>query len=246
VPVPPGEKDPMSNSYFQFRQFTIQQNRCAMKVCTDSCIFGAWTAARLNASATILDVGAGTGLLSLMLAQESAAKIDAIELDPESAQQAAENIAASPWPHRIHLVHLDVRQFAPGHDYDFIISNPPFFEGDLLSPSSGKNKSKHAETLNLEEIISIVQRLLHARGAFSILVPFHRTDYIEKLAVAKGFHLREKMLIRQTPAHMPFRSLLLFSQEESTSIGEQELTIRDGRGNETPELLDLMKSYYIR
>ncbi|MFI5192498.1 MAG: tRNA1(Val) (adenine(37)-N6)-methyltransferase [Chitinophagales bacterium] len=236
----------MPNAYFQFRQFTIQQDRCAMKVCTDSCILGAWTATRLNASASVLDVGAGTGLLSLMLAQESPVKIDAIELDQESAQQAAENIAASPWPHRIHLIHQDVRHFAPKHDYDFIISNPPFFENDLLSPSSGKNKAKHAETLNLEEIISIIQQLLNTRGAFSILVPFHRTDYIERLAAAKGFYLREKMLIRQTPSHAPFRSVLLFSPKESLSIGEQELTIRDDQGKETVELLHLMKAYYIR
>ena len=217
-----------------------------MKVCTDSCILGAWTAARLNASETVLDIGAGTGLLSLMLAQESPAKIDAIELDRESAQQAAENIAASPWSHRIHLIHQDVRHFAPKHDYDFIISNPPFFENDLLSPSSGKNKAKHAETLNLEEIISIIQRLLNARGAFSILVPFHRTDYIEKLAAAKGFHLREKMLIRQNPLHTPFRSVLLFTPKASSSMDIQELTIRDDQGKETVELLHLMKAYYIR
>ncbi|MDP4213910.1 MAG: methyltransferase [Bacteroidota bacterium] len=236
----------MPNTWFKFRQFTIHQDRCAMKVCTDSCILGAWMASRLRTCQNILDIGAGTGLLSLMLAQQHHAVIDAIELDQEAAGQAAENFAASPWSDRIHLIHQDVRHYTFLHGYDFIISNPPFFEDDLLSPSSGKNKAKHAETLNLEALVTIISRTLNTHGAFGMLVPLPRSAYAEKLAAGKGYFLQEKMLIRQTPAHAPFRSILLFSGKESGLTVEQELTIRDEQGKETPELLDLMKDYYLR
>lgn len=109
-----------------------------MKVCTDSCLLGAWTAERINGAATILDIGAGTGLLSLMLAQKTTARIDCIETDHDAAMQAQENIAGSPWEERIHLIEADVRKFECKNSYHFVICNPPFFESDLQSPQEKK------------------------------------------------------------------------------------------------------------
>ncbi len=189
----------MPNSYFQFKQFTIQQDKSAMKVCTDSCILGAWSVKHSAGAKKILDVGAGTGLLSLMIAQKSDSMIDSIELDPESASQALENIKASSWSARIRLLEGNVLYYPLPSDYDFIISNPPFFESDLRSPANKKNKAKHNETLSLDELIVFIRNHLKTTGTFSILLPYHRCDYFDKLATANGFFLLEKLIVRQTP-----------------------------------------------
>ena len=128
----------MGNQYFQFKRFTVQQAGSAMKVCTDACIQGAFTAAyireQLPGASPVLDIGAGTGLLSLMLAQSGNGTIDAVELDAAAAQQAAENFAASPWSERLRVFHTDIAHFNPAQRYPFIITNPPFFDNDLQGP----------------------------------------------------------------------------------------------------------------
>jgi tRNA1Val (adenine37-N6)-methyltransferase len=121
----------VANNYFQFKQFTIHQDRCAMKVTTDGCLFGAWIAKQVDGNKlavdNILDIGTGTGLLSLMIAQQSPAKIDAIEIDKETYEQAKENVAASPWAERINIIHGDAKQLPASQQYDVIVSNPPFY-----------------------------------------------------------------------------------------------------------------------
>ncbi|HVY75391.1 MAG TPA: methyltransferase [Puia sp.] len=236
----------MPNPYFRFKQFTIQQDRCSMKVCTDSCILGAWTAVRLGASRSVLDIGAGTGLLSLMLAQESAANIEAIELDQAAAEQAQENIAASPWNDRIRLVSGDIRLQDFPERFDFIISNPPFFGSDLRSPQREKNVAKHDESLTLEELLRQIGRLLKPGGAFSVLLPFHRTAWFEGLAIENGFMLQDKLIVRQTPKHEPFRSVLLFRDQKPASVNPDEMVVRDESGQESRQLLSLLSPYYIR
>ncbi len=217
-----------------------------MKVCTDSCIFGAWTARRLNGSRHVLDIGTGTGLLSLMLAQKNQANFDAIELDSESCNQAAENIACSPWASKVRVINADARIHPFEHKYDFIISNPPFFEADLLSPSPRKNKTRHAETLSLEQLMVVIQDNLQKAGAFSIMLPFGRMNYFQNLAKKKGFSPKEKLLVLQTPAHAPFRSVLLFTTGPATHTPDNELNIRDEESNESPALLELLADYYLR
>ena len=140
----------MSNSYFNFKQFTVNQDRCAMKVTTDSCLFGTWVAKEMQAATThnvktMLDIGAGSGLLSLMVAQKNAVLIEAVEIDADAAQQARENVAASPWKDKINVVNRDVLQWKPSHSYDFIFSNPPFYENDLKSDKKGKNIATNIE-----------------------------------------------------------------------------------------------------
>ena len=131
----------MSNTYFQFKQFTIHQDKCAMKVCTDACMLGAWTAGKLGGSGinNILDIGCGTGLLSLMLSQKINASIDAVEIDADAAKQAGENISASPWAANIRVIHTSLQEFMPKKKYDLIICNPPFYENDLRSEHENKN-----------------------------------------------------------------------------------------------------------
>ncbi len=235
----------MPNSYFRFKQFTIHQDRCVMKVCSDSCIFGAWTSKRLGGANKILDVGTGTGLLPLMLAQHSNASIDGIELDKGSSVQALENIKESSWNDRIHLEEADARNYSFKEKYDFIISNPPFFESDLQSPSDKKNNAKHATTFSLGDLMKVISRNLQPDGRFSVLLPFHRSDYFENLATSNGFYLQEKLLLRQTPRHEPFRSICLFGYQKPESVVVEELTIKNAEGKNSREYERLMEAYYL-
>ncbi len=235
----------MPNSYFRFKQFTIQQDKSAMKVCTDSCILGAWSAKHLAGVKKMLDVGAGTGLLSIMLAQKSGCHIDSIELDPDSAAQALENITASPWLTRIRLLEGNVLHYPLMSDYDFIISNPPFFDSDLRSPLEKKNKAKHNETLTLDELVVVIRNHLKITGTFGILLPSHRRDYFENLAMIHGFFLRKELIVRQTPAHQPFRNICLFGFQKPESINSNELIIKNENGRYTSEFVDLMSDYYV-
>jgi tRNA1Val (adenine37-N6)-methyltransferase len=250
----------MPNSFFRFKQFTIQQDRCAMKVCTDSCILGAWTALRINGVTNnldngmknlleykvknILDIGTGTALLPLMLAQKTDARIDTVECDPETCLQAGENIKSSPWSNRIQLLEGDARDYFFPSVYDFIISNPPFFDSDLRSPEQKKNMAKHNESLTLEKLIGLIQSNLQPDGAFSILLPFHRNEYFKKLAGENGFFLQEELAVKQTPSHSPFRSILLFSSMKSQKIILEELTIKKADGKYSGEFKSLMEDYY--
>ncbi|HTQ64175.1 MAG TPA: methyltransferase [Puia sp.] len=235
----------MPNNYFQFKQFIIQQDQCAMKVCTDACILGAWFAEKIPSSSSVLDIGSGTGLLMLMLAQKNKSEIDGIELDLPSFKQLKENIDASKWKENLKAFPGDVRTFSFPVKYDFIIVNPPFFEGGLISSSDKKNIARHSLELTLEELIRVIKKNIHPSGSFGILLPFHRADKFEKLALENNFCLHEKLLIRQTPGHSFFRSIMHFSQNKMNPVIKTELSIQDKNGDYTKEFVELMKDYYL-
>lgn len=235
----------MSNAYFRFKQFIVQQDRSVMKVCTDSCILGAWTALQLDHVETVLDIGTGTGLLALMLAQKSGCTIDAIESDPESAAQALENIRQAPWSDRIFVLEKDVQIYSAITPYDFIITNPPFFESDLPSPELKKNRAKHDASLTLDQLVALLVKLLKPEGRFSILLPEHRTLYFEKLAGKNNFFLQKKLNVCQTPAHPPFRTIGLFAYQKPAEIISDNLNIKTEEGNYSEEFIQIMRDYYL-
>lgn len=216
-----------------------------MKVCTDGCILGAWFAEKIPSYSTILDVGSGTGLLMLMLAQKSKAKISGIEFDLPAYKQLKENISQSKWRERLEAFPGDVRAHSFTEKFDFIISNPPFFENDLLSPVEGKNIAKHSKELSLEELIHVVDKNLDASGSFGTLLPFHRSVYFEELALQQGFHLKEKLSVRQTPRHNFFRSIMHFSRKKENSPDAFELCIHNEEGKFSSEFGEMMKDYYL-
>ncbi len=239
---------------FSFKQFTIHQDRCAMKVCTDACLFGAWVADMISPEKSpgsntskfqnILDIGTGTGLLSLMLAQQTTGDIDAIELNPDAAMQARENFAVSPWAARLHIFQTNVLDFLPEKKYQLIISNPPFFESDLHSGDAAKNAAKHDTTLTLDQLVKIISNNISDSGIAAILVPWQRTVYEEELIAAAGFHLHQKARVRQTSAHGYFRSMLLFSKREA-KVKNQDIVIHDAERKYTAEFTALLKGYYL-
>ena len=207
----------MPNHYFSFKQFTIQQQNVAMKVCTDSCLFGAICAQEVNhcspAPKRALDIGTGTGLLALMLAQESTLLIDAIELDALAAEQATQNVMQSMWAQRTNVIHGDVQQHTPPYGYDFIMCNPPFFEADLKSPNQAKNAAKHDTQLTLAPLLVHINRLLAPLGTAALLLPYHRTAYVESLLAQHQLFVHKNIAVQQTAAHPYFRSILLLGRE---------------------------------
>ena len=234
----------MSNNYFKFKQFKIEQENCAMKVCTDSCLFGAWLQPTENVT-SILDIGTGTGLLSLMLAQKSTAQIHAIEIDQNACLQANENFDNSVWKDRLH-VHLgDIKSFNFPNTFDFIITNPPFFKNEVESKMHTEKIAKHSLHLNLTELLSAIHRLLSESGKFAILLPFFRKDEFEKMAEELKFYPEKTIFIRQTPAHNFFRYAAVFSKNNSDILQHEEISIRTVNQQYTSEAIDLLKPFYL-
>lgn len=234
-----------SRTGFRFKQFIVRHDQCAMKVCTDSCTFGAWFANRMDTGGKALDIGAGSGLLTLMLAQKSGAVFHAIEIDEPSFLQMEENVGQSPWKNRIRVFHGDVNNYALPGPYDFIICNPPFYEDDLKSDNKRINFAKHDAGLTLGKLTRIVNDQLTTSGSFGILLPYARTGEFEQLAASVGLFLQEKLLLRQTRRHGFFRCLLLFSRCSSTFVPTSELVIKEEDGNYSEAFSALLRPYYL-
>ncbi|MES2003601.1 MAG: methyltransferase [Bacteroidota bacterium] len=236
----------MSNSYFQFKQFTVHQEHCAMKVCTDACLFGAWssTITRPLRIRSVLDIGTGTGLLSLMLAQHSDARIDAIELDEAAALQATDNFEASPWHERLQVIRADARTVHLGKYYELIVSNPPFFDNDLKSGNAQRNLALHSDALSFEELLASILKHLATDGKFAVLLPYHRRNEFVELALRKGFFQEAEVSVQQTPLHSFFRSMLLFGRKE-VEVSHSIIVIRN-EDEYTPAFSELLKDYYLK
>lgn len=241
----------MSNSYFQFKKFTVHQDKCAMKVTTDSCLFGGFVADRINNSAlsinNCLDVGAGTGLLSLMLSQKNDCFIDAIEIDSIAAEQATANIAASPFAKKINILQADVRKFLFEKKYDLIISNPPFYEKELKGDNEKRNIAHHSEELLLTDLLTIIKDNLSTSGKFCLLLPFKRDTEIKALLASGNFQIETITYIRQTVKHDYFRMIVSgkYRAETPEETILEEMAIKDEKGNYTSELVVLLKDYYL-
>lgn len=239
----------MANHYFHFKAFSIYQDACAMKVCTDSCLFGAWVADYLQQHqpniGNLLDIGTGTGLLALMLAQQIPATIDAVEIDEAAARQAAGNFSASPWSARLQVNHCSIQEFAAKSTsrYDFIIINPPFFENDLQSGQENRNLALHSKALRLNELIGGIEQLLQPGGCFSILIPFSRSGYFKAEAEKSFFYPLREVQVRQTTSHDFFRSMLIFGRQAAECITE-DLAIKDGP-DYTDGFRKLLTPYYL-
>ena len=239
----------MSNTFFQFKQFAIHQDQCAMKVCTDTCLFGAWMVDVIRNNnldiSNALDIGTGTGLLSLMFAQENDVEIDAIEINENAATQAIQNIASSPWNNKVHIYNQSLQDFAPQKKYDFIFSNPPFFENDLTSSDKNKNTAKHDSTLTIDVLIDFIKNNLAVSGYAAVLLPFHRTVYIETLLEKHALFILEKMQVRQSVSHDFFRTMIFFSNKEVELSSVKEMSIHDEERNYTEGFKGLLSRYYL-
>ncbi|MDE1192341.1 MAG: methyltransferase [Arachidicoccus sp.] len=236
----------MPNNYFQFKQFRIEQDKCAMKVCTDACLFGAIIANTLVNKNKVLDIGAGTGLLSIMYAQKNTnCTIDAVEIDSDAYEQALQNIDNCEWKDRINLHHQPIQEYSKNiiEHYDFILSNPPFFENQLKSESEQRNKALHSSALSLQELAGTTKKLLKNDGVFAVLLPYYRKEYFKELAEKEGMFFIKEYLIKQTDKHEFFRVVLIFSKLQE-SMKTENIIIKE---NESYSLRfrELLKDYYL-
>ena len=239
----------MPNSFFQFKQFTVYHHRCAMKVTTDACLFGAWVAAeisRFNSSPDrLLDIGTGTGLLSLMVAQKNGGRIDAVEIDLAASEQACENAGASLWKERISIIHRDVLQWQPPAFYDCIFSNPPFYEKELRSTTSARNIAHHDEGLKLADLLLFIKKHLAKEGSFFLLLPAKRESEAERLFAEADLFVQQKVRVQQTLNHPPFRLMIQGCRKKVETITQQTISIRNNDGDYTMEFVRLLQDYYL-
>ncbi len=236
------------NTFFKFKQFTIHQDNCAMKVCTDACLFGAWVANKLEKKEflpkKIFDIGCGTGLLGLMLAQKTDAIIDAIEIDADAFLQATENVEASPFKNQINIFHGPIDQFFAHEKYDFIICNPPFYENQLKSNNDAKNLAMHATSLSFAELAMAIKNNLSDTGTAAVLIPFNSLEVLSEKLSAVHLHINEQLNVSHSPNHTKFRSILIISSQKNDPIN-QEISIKDDQGNYSQGFSSILKDYYL-
>jgi tRNA1Val (adenine37-N6)-methyltransferase len=236
----------MPNPYFRFKEFTVYHDRCAMKVGTDGVLLGAWT--NIENAKTVLDIGTGTGLIALMLAQRSncSLEIDAIDIDEDAIFQAVDNIQTSGFKH-IDCRHTSLQEYADVcvKKYDLIVSNPPYFASSLHSPDKQRTIARHTDSLSIDDFISISSRLLSVDGRLSIIFPISEKDYLVSLAEKNNLFVSRIVNVAGTPNVMPKRVLLEFSKRECKVV-ENNLIIEMKRHVYSDEFVTLVKDFYLK
>jgi tRNA1Val (adenine37-N6)-methyltransferase len=235
-------------SVFRFKQFSVHQDAAAMKVGTDATLLGAW--ADVAFVENILDIGSGTGVLSLMLAQKnSSAKITALELEQAAFLQTKYNFENSPWSNRLRVLHRAVQDFETDNKFDFIISNPPFYDHTkyFKAAEAQRRLARSTDTLTYEELCISVSRLLRPEGSFQLILPIEVEDDFVKIAAQNQLKLYRKTLVFPKVTKTVNRVLMAFSKAEKT-YSESSLTIRNAGTDYhdySPEFIELLKDFLI-
>jgi tRNA1Val (adenine37-N6)-methyltransferase len=236
----------MANSYFAFKQFIVYHDKCAMKVGTDGVLLGAW--AGVNSAARILDVGTGTGLIAIMLAQRSNAFIDAVEIDEKACIQATENVDACPWKERIAIHHQPFQHFAitAVNGFDLIVSNPPFFRNSLKPRGQTRTLARHDDTLNFESLLFYSSQLLSAAGRLAVIIPAKDMIHFTELAYFQDLHLQLQTLVRPHAGKDYSRCMAEFSRNRNQASLTSELCIKKNDSEEySDEYRTLTREYYL-
>ena len=234
---------PSVNS-FRFKQFAVQHFQSTMKVGTDAVLLGAW--AEIENAEKILDIGTGCGIIALMLAQRSMAKIDAIEVDNASCEEARLNFANSPWSDRLYLINKSIQEYATSGDpvYDVIVSNPPFFINSLKSAVASRNLARHNDTMNSAELIAAIKKLLKPKGKFNLILPVNESMLFTKEAAEKGLYCYASLLVRPKQNLLPNRVLMKFGFQDVHSI-TNEMSIRKPTAEFTDDYRKLTRDFYL-
>ncbi len=233
---------------FKFKQFSINQDKTAMKVGTDGVLLGAWTPTNHNPF-SILDIGTGTGLIALMLAQRTAAEqIDALEIDEDAYEQAVDNFENAPWSDRLFCFHAGLDEFIeePEDEYDLIVSNPPFYAEDYKTENEQRDLARFQEAMPFEELVEAADLLLSENGILAVIIPYKEESRF--IALSEDFELFPIKItrVKGTPTSEIKRSLLAFSRHEIADILTDELVIETDRHLYTTEYISLTKDFYLK
>ena len=232
---------------FQFKNFDVNQDRCAMKIGTDGVLLGAWCPVENNPF-SVLDIGAGTGILSLMLAQRSnAEQIDAIEIDENAFEQCVDNFEKSPWSDRLFCFHAGLDEFIeePEDEYDIIISNPPFYSEDFKTENEQRDLARFQDSMPFEDLVEVANLVLSENGIFAVIIPFKEEEKFIALCRECDLFPFKITRVKGTPTTKIKRSLLAFSRfKKETSI--DELIIETARHQYTEAYIALTKDFYLK
>jgi len=240
------QKAALRGNGFTFKQFFIAHDRCAMKVGTDGILLGAW--APVTQIDAMLDIGSGSGLLALMLAQRTSENIiiDAVELDAAAVQQAQENVQASAWAPRITVHQADIRHWAPpiNHRYSLIVSNPPYYEKGIACSSTEREQARYTTTLSYHALLSCAQQWITEQGLFCVVLPAMTAEDFVGQAEKLGWHLRLRTDVAETEGRSPHRILLGLSLQAGT-ITHTQLIIRGSDNHYSTEFCQLTRDFYL-
>jgi tRNA1Val (adenine37-N6)-methyltransferase len=236
----------MSNPYFSFKQFTVYHDRCAMKVGIDGVLLGIWC--DIRDSNRMLDIGTGTGLIALMLAQRSASTVDAIDIDAGAILQATENVQRSPWADRITLTEISLQDFATSTDqkYDLIVSNPPYFVNSLKAPTPDRNTARHTDALSHEELILHAKLLLQPTGRICIILPVTEAIACRDYALDNGLYCSREVQVIPKPNAAAKRTLLEFCFQPKLKQTSELIIETDIRHQYSEEFSLLAKDFYLK
>ena len=237
----------MPNTYFTFKQFTVHHDKCAMKVGTDGVLIGAWT--DLHDASHILDIGTGTGIISLMLAQRSSAHILAVDIDEGAVEQARINISASPWPGQITVRQADILQLSQlpemENKFDVIVSNPPYFQEEVKCPEGQRNTARHTDTLTFDSLLQSASAMLRNNGTFSVVLPAAVAPDFITLALRHQLQLSRQTWVHTKEGKQPKRILMEFRKGRVEQTLTTHLNMVDLQGNRTPEYTTLVNDFYL-
>lgn len=236
----------MKNNIFQFKQFRINQSKSAMKIGTDGVLLGAWTPITKN-PLKVLDVGSGTGLIALMLAQRlPEAKVVGVEIDENAAFEAADNFKNSPWSSRLKLVHDQFQFFAQKSEqtFDLIASNPPFFKTPIEQSKSSRTAARNNYYLPYEDLFAGVKKLLSDQGEFTLICPFEYRNNLIELGLSNALHLSQELCVKGSQTSSFKRILMCFSKVK-TNLKTQELVLEKKRHERTEAYQNLVSDYYL-
>ena len=233
-----------SNLLFRFKLFTVANDRCAMKVNTDGVLLGAWQQG--NTARYILDIGTGTGVLTLMMAQKNRdATIDAIDIDDEAYLQAQQNFMNSPWANRLNAFHTSLQNFNADTKYDVIISNPPYFIDDFTSSNQQRNLARHSIALSYDDLIEGIERLLCDTGIVWVVIPIFNVDLFNRIAAKKRLFITQRTDVISVNGKPPYLALLKLQRIERPYIIDY-LEIQNVDGSFSQQYIHLTKDFYLK
>lgn len=228
---------------FQFKQFFVKHNCCAMKVGTDGVLLGAWAPTR--STTRILDIGTGSGLIALMLAQRCPeAQIDAIDIDDDAVVQARENFVASPWAERLNVAKCALQEWQ-GRDYELIVSNPPYFVNSLKNPDAARCTARHNDTLPFIDLISGSAKRLTPDGTLALIAPIEAEQELQCLATQYGLQCTQRCYVHPKPDRHAKRVMLAFSNQQSAISSQETLVLEDEKGGRSEAYQQLTKEFYL-